>query len=91
MLEEGTFVWGSGSQLEGEIETHWASSQPDNKMEGRDGEAHCVSFYKYVTKEGASLWDVDCSTKRDSVCEELAGESIIYFVYQGEDRSDCIQ
>ena len=80
--DEGTFVWGSGGQLEAEFEAHWGSSQPDNKHEGVDDIAHCVSFYKLVKTKGASLWDVDCSSKRLSVCEKLAGEHIINFGYQ---------
>ena len=71
-------MWGSGSQLKAEIATHWGLDQPDNKHSGVDGVAHCVSLWKYVTKKGAELWDVDCSTKtRHSVCEKLEGESLI--------------
>ena len=72
-------MWGSGSQLKAEFKTHWESGQPDNEYKGVDGVAHCVSLYKYTTKEGGSLWDVDCSSKRDSVCENLAGESLYQF------------
>ena len=80
--EEGTFVWGSGSQLKPEKWFHWGSSQPDNKYEGVNGAANCVSFYKLIKSKGATLWDVDCSSKRNTVCEKLAGKSMINFVDQ---------
>ena len=80
-------MWGSGSQLEPEIEAHWATGQPDNKKGGDPAvdDVDCVNL-SVKSNSASLLWDNLCSEKRHSVCEKLAGESLLSKIFTRSPR-----
>ena len=62
--KEGNFKWRSNRTLSSDVDLYWGWSEPNNDAEGEP--ENCVVVHGL----GPYINDVDCSTKRASVCQK---------------------
>ena len=65
MEEEGVFKWRSNRTLSPDVALYWGWPEPNNEGEKNEPE-NCVE----VAGSGPYINDVDCNTKRASMCQK---------------------